>query len=153
MISLIKRKYKLYKARKQIIKKYNDFQCSLNFSEFKSRIKEYNRCFFNSHHDVEHIFTAYDVNEYDELSINDWLNELSNNITTLKQEYENLLKFYAHKVRMAHWMYVHHKSKITPVPINIKIPIINITVIITQNQLAEIPSFSSTIFLYFSLLI
>lgn len=112
MISLIKRKYKWYKARKQIIKKYNDFQCSLNFTEFNSIVKEYNRCFFNSHHNVNYIFTAYDVNEYDELSINDWLNELSNNITRLKQEYEELLKLNAHKVRIAHWMYVHHKSKI-----------------------------------------
>ena len=112
MINFIKRKYKWYKARKQIIEKYNDAQCSLNFTEFKSKVKEYNRCFFIQHHNVENLLTAYDKNDYDEISISKWLDALSNNTTLLKQEYENLLKFNAHKVRMAHWMYVHHKSKI-----------------------------------------
>jgi len=112
LINFIKRKYKWYKARKQIIEKYNDFQCTLNFSEFETKVKEYNRCFFIGHHNVENILTAYDKNAYDESSISNWLKLSSNNITTLKQDYENLLKFNAHKVRMAHWMYVHHKSKI-----------------------------------------
>ena len=112
MINFIKRKYKWYKARKQIIKKYNDFQCTVNFAEFESKVKDYNRWFFGCHHNVENILTAYDKNAYDESSISNWLNAMSKNISSLKQDYENLLKFNAHKVRMAHWMYVHNKSKI-----------------------------------------
>lgn len=103
----------LYRAKKQIIKKYNQRECDNTMIMFN---KVYSNCqydMFMIHTSLVQILRDIDFDgiESDLYEYIYRLQQLYENLNVVKRKFVNLFKQYSHCVRMYHWMYTHGHHK------------------------------------------
>lgn len=111
-MNLIK-KYWLYKAKKQIIEKYNQIACYRSMNLFSKDYLDYELTIFDIHRCLVQILSDIDDQDCADRS---WyelrLQKLNENLDNVKEGFVRLFKRYHYCVRMYHWMYTHgHHNK------------------------------------------
>lgn len=106
----ILKKLWLYKAKKQIIEKYNQFACDRSMELFMNDYREYEVSIFSIHTNLVQL-----LRDIDDGINRSWyehrLQQLTENLDNIKVKFVNLFKQYHHCIRMYHWMYTHGHHK------------------------------------------
>lgn len=102
----------LYRAKKQIIKKYSHYDCNRTLNLFMKSFWEYQYDMFGIHTSLVQILRDIDFDGVESDLYEYRLQKLNENLNYVKRKFVNLFKQYSHCVRMYHWMYTHgHHNK------------------------------------------
>ena len=107
----ILKKIWLYKAKKQIIEKYNQFACDKSMDMFMKDYREYEVSMFTLHSNLVRLLNDIDKEHVNSSWYEYRFQQLTENLDNVKGKFVILFKQYRHCVRMYHWMYTHGYHK------------------------------------------
>ena len=102
----------LYKAKKQIIEKYNQVDCFNTMDRFMDNYRQYEFGMFTLHENLVRLLNDIDKDNVNTSWYEHRFQALITDLDDGKVKFEKLFKQYRHCVRMYHWMYTHgHHNK------------------------------------------
>lgn len=107
----ILKKICLYKAKKQIIEKYNQVACDKSMDLFMEKYREYEMGIFSIHTNLVQLLRDIDQGGVYRNWYEERFQKLIRNLDKVKSRFEKLFKQYRHCIRMYHWMYTHGHHK------------------------------------------
>lgn len=112
LIKKLIKKIWLYKAKKQIIEKYNQVACDKSMDLFMNDYRNYEVDMFSVHTNLVKLLRDIDQGYIDRTWYEYRLQKLITKLDDVKARFEKLFKQFSHRVRMYHWMYTHgHHNK------------------------------------------